>query len=651
MIIFALLLRVKIEISGKTAILDLRRKRRLGMRANDYTVENLLWFRKYFPHVYHQLRNRKPDDTRVRSSITRNMQANVEIYLGDHWHPLYSRYNPEQEADRWAQSLQLDADEVVLVGIGCGYHLKSLLEYYPKVLVHVFEPKEQLLLASLQGGIFFDLPAHRILSIVVSPSDHEKLGQLTAQFFESIINRLLNKKMEILFVPAYNRLFPKEVGLIVDIFKKLTSLYRNNLHVNLGLEKRWTINALKNLAFTLTSPSALVLKERIQGKPLIIASSGPSLEKEVEVLKQYRNHVVILAAGSSVNGLLHQGVLPHAVISFDPAPANKKVFDLLAKYDVQVPFIFGTTIYHEILSEYRFNHLFHVIISQDTVTPYIFRRLGIHPEPVLADSPTIAVVALQLAVLWEANPIIFVGQDLAVPDNKFYAAGVSHSRNPELTEKELENYFSVEKVGGGTVLTSASLNRMRENMEAMLKQFAQAAPHYLFINTSADGARIHGTMEMPLKEALERYGTRDLDVDAWFSMYRYSKGDTGEKKGLECLQQLFAQQSELDVTVKELEFLCQRIQNFNSNSDHLEKMYSRLDQYMKQLVKYELFQIMYKPMMRTQIDIYRRAATQVRQQEETMEKALVVGKRLQAFIKNYYQVRALLAREGFVETI
>lgn len=615
--------------------------------SKDYTIENLLWFRKHFPHVYHQLRNRQPDINQVRFTTTRNLQANLEVYRENNWQPLYSRYNPEQEAFRWAQRLQLDADEVILVGLGCGYHLKALLEHYPEVQVHVFEPNEQLLLASLQGGIFFELPNHRILSIVVSSNDEEGLSRSIVQFFNPILTRMLNSKIEIIFVPSYQRLFAKEIGVIVNTFKKLASSQKHLLQINKGFEKLWTFNALKNLPFTLKSPSALILKEKVQGKPLIIVSSGPSLEKEVEVLKLYRNHAVVLAAGSSVNGLLHHGVLPHAVISFDPAPANKKVFDLLAAYDVQVPFIFGTTIYHEILSEYQFNYLFHVIISQDTVTPYFFQRLGMEHEPILSDATTIAIVALQLAVLWGANPIIFVGQDLAVPNNKVYAAGISHLRDPNLTEEELENYFPVEKVGGGTVLTSHRLNRMQENMESVLNQVLQTAPQYLFINTSADGARIHGTVEMPLKEALERYGIHGLDADTWFSLEQHPKHDTYEDKGLQCLRELFEQQPELDAVVNELDQLHQRLLHFGRD-DKLEKAFHRLDQFMQQMRKQVLYQTVYEPMMRTQIDMYRRTAAQVRHQAASPEKARIIAERLRALINNYLQIRALLEQNGFV---
>lgn len=611
----------------------------------DYTVENLLWFRKYFPNVYHQLRNRQSDGSQVKLTTARNEQTNIEVYVGNDWVPLYSRYNPEQEVHRWAQQLQLDSEELILIGLGLGYHLKALLENHPEVKVHVFEPNEQILLAALQGGIFFDLPASRISSMAVGYSgNEEKFLQSVSRFFQPILNNLLHQKVELLFLPSYQRWFQKEIRIISEGFKKLVVSQRSELQTQVSFEQLWTLNALKNLSYTLKTPSAGVLKQKVQGHPLIIVSSGPSMEREVEVLKQYRNRAIILAAGSSVNGLVHHGIRPHAVISYDPAPPNKKVFDLLATHGVQIPFIFGTTIYHEILTDYQFQDLFHVIISQDTVTPFIYRRLGDVPDPILSDAPSVAIVALQLAVYWGANPIIFVGQDLAFPDNKYYASGVSHLRDQQLTDEELKQYFEVEKVGGGTVLTSHGLNRMRESMEAALKQFSNAAPDRLFINTSAQGARIHGTLEMPLSEAIQLYGTEEKDYDQWF---RVDESQNDGKRcivGMQHLDDLLAKQPELDDIVEKLTLINQRLKQ-NDKPGRLQKLFDRLDQNMGFLQKHLLFQTIYQPMMRTQLELYNRLASQVRDQSANQEKSRLIQVRLEGIMSAYHRLRNLLKQQ------
>lgn len=608
----------------------------------DYIVENLLWLRKYFPNVYQQFRNRQPDETKVRLTAAKNGQTNVEVNVEDKWVSLYSRYNPELEAYRWAQQLQVESEELILIGFGLGYHVKALLELYPHVKVHVFEPNENIMLAALQGGIFFDLPGARICSVFVGGSGNEENFQASVRrFFQPILNQVFHHNIHILFLPSYQRWFQKENRIISDVMKKLVVNQRIELHTTLHHEHRWTLNALKNLPYALTTPSVSVLKKKAQGHPLIIVSSGPSMEKEVEVLKQNRSKAIILAAGSSVNGLVYHGVLPHAVVSFDPGPPNKKVFDLLFSHGVQIPLIFGTTIYHEILSAYRYQNLFHVIISQDTITPLVYQRLGETPDPILSDAPTVAILALQLAVYWGCNPIIFVGQDLATPDNKFYAAGVSHLRAQNLSEEERRQYFEVEKVGGGTVLTSQGLNRMRENMEALLNHFSRNNANLLFINTSADGARIQGTVEMPLSEAIKIYGTDGTEYDQWFQSGKSQSYSNRLIEAKHYLDELFLKQSELDRIMEELAEIRRQLQETHYRS-RLIKMFSRLDKLMNELQKHPLFQVLYHPMLRTQFDLYNRMAAQVYNQFASEEKSKLIQQRLEAILAAYNRSRDLI---------
>lgn len=608
----------------------------------DYAVQNLMWFREHFSHVYCRVSNRQPDAMKVRLVPAKNEQMNVEMLVQNNWVSLHSRYNPEQEAIRWAQQLQLDVDELIIIGVGLGYHVKSVLELYPNIKVHLFEPNIQILLAALQGGVYFTLPSHRILSFSVGyDDDEEKFRTSVREFFEPFLDKVYQQKVKILYLPSYQRWFQKENNIISDVVKKLIENKRIELHTILVHEHRWTLNALKNLPFTLTTPSVQVLREKLNAKPLVIVSSGPSMEKEVEVLRQNRNRAIILAAGSSVNGMVYHGILPHAVVSFDPAPPNKNVFDLLNSYSVQIPLIFGTTIYHEILSDYQFNNMFHVIISQDTITPLVFQHLGEYSEPVMSDAPSVAILALQLAIYWECNPIIFVGQDFATPNNKFYAVGVSHSREQYLTAEERERYFEVEKVGGGTVLTSIGLNQMRENMEMLLNAFLKNNSNLLVINTSADGARIQGTVEMPLHEAFRVYGTEETRYDDWFQSKENPLHLEWLAEAKRYLNNMFVKQTDFDRIMDELAEIKRKLQRTEERK-RLIKIFSELDRLTLELQEQQLFQVVYYPMLRTQFDLYNRMSAQVYNQFASVEKARLIQQRLEAILDAYHRAKELI---------
>jgi hypothetical protein len=63
----------------------------------------------------------------------------------------------------------------------------------------------------------------------------------------------------------------------------------------------------------------------------------------------------------------------------------------------------------------------------------------------------------------------------------------------------------VEAVGGGTVRTDSVLNSFRISLEDTIN----VMPDRLFINATEGGARINGTLEMSLKEALDIYESKE----------------------------------------------------------------------------------------------------------------------------------------------
>lgn len=203
----------------------------------------------------------------------------------------------------------------------------------------------------------------------------------------------------------------------------------------------------------------------------------------------------------------------------------------------------------------------------------------------------------------------------------------------------------VEKVGGGTVLTSKSLNLMRENMENVIKQVSFGSHSRVFINTSTEGARIHGTTEMPLVEALRRYGCSGLDVETWFLERTYNTDTDLVNRGLNCLQKLFEKQQELNDLFEELAHINRRIQQ-NARNNQLQKMFHRLDDLMVQISKHILYQIVYHPMMRTKVNLYKRMANQVRHQDASIEKACFISERLQDLIDTYFQIHHQLNKHG-----
>src|SRR5690606_30190597 len=127
--------------------------------------------------------------------------------------------------------------------------------------------------------------------------------------------------------------------------------------------------------------------------PAVVVGSGPSLAMDIEKLKQLRDRVIIIAAGSSIQILLAHGLIPHLVVSMDAGEANRRVF---AKIDIsEIPFLYIPTIKHTSIKSEDSPYLMHAYFDIDSLSRYV---MGITNEDVVFSSTaTVTSTALQAA--------------------------------------------------------------------------------------------------------------------------------------------------------------------------------------------------------------------------------------------------------------
>lgn len=104
------------------------------------------------------------------------------------------------------------------------------------------------------------------------------------------------------------------------------------------------------------------------------------------------------------------------------------------------------------------------------------------------------------AIYMGCNPIIFIGQDLAYGSDKKYS-DFAKIKGESIEETKGENDVYVEGVNESIVKSDIYLNSFRIEFENIIQRY----PQVKFINATEGGARIHGTTEMCLKDALKKY--------------------------------------------------------------------------------------------------------------------------------------------------
>ena len=88
-----------------------------------------------------------------------------------------------------------------------------------------------------------------------------------------------------------------------------------------------------------------------QGKPGVIVSTGPSLEKNIHVLKEHQDKLVIVAVGQALRVLMGYGITPDFICTVDFGEVNMAHFKGLM--DSKVPLVCLNRTYAPLLKQYQ----------------------------------------------------------------------------------------------------------------------------------------------------------------------------------------------------------------------------------------------------------------------------------------------------------
>lgn len=424
---------------------------------------------------------------------------------------LHSKYNPIQEAERLVNHMDpsvLEKDHVIFFGVGLGYHIEQFAKKYPQKTFSIVEPHAEVFLRFLENRkLEIDFINH-LVSIYIQSETVTLLEYLTQ------LSSTMKSNTALFILPAYERLFKEKVKHFFEVYKDALKMTQSNVIATQAFSKRWVINSLLNLPTTLTTQNILEKKEYFAGKPIIIAAAGPSLYEDLEHLKYIKDKglAYIFAVGSANKAFIANGIFPDAVLTYDPQPHNVNVFkELIASGRTDIPMIYGTSVGFETIEAYP-GPLFHFVNSADTVTNFYLGKE--QDEFDVQDATTISLVALQIASLLGANPIILAGQNLAFKNERYYAEGIKHGNWKGEVRKDREGHSIVttKDVYGNEIETNESLANMRKDIE----NFLQSHPDLNVINTTKGGAEIKGAPFEKIEDVINKYLTEKVVAKEWF---------------------------------------------------------------------------------------------------------------------------------------
>lgn len=556
-----------------------------------YAADNLMLLRKSYPKIYETIRNRRYDSDVVQISHNRSDQVVLQIADGQgRLHAMYSRYDVGVEVERWLESIENEVqntDHVLFFGLGLGYHLQAFIEKYPAKSIYIYEPDENILMAAIECVDLRPIFRHKFVHIFALGKDEHTQFNLVRAIFDTIKGSIAT-----IILPAYKRMYADTIKQFQETLSRNSLSYQANLQTMSGLQIDWAENIILNMEKVMNSYSFAPMKDSLKDIPAVIVGSGPSLDMEIDWLRKLKNKVLIVAAGSSIQGLLYNDIVPDLVVSMDPRSGNLAIFNNVS--NMKVPFLFIPTVHSAILDK-EWELTMHALFTNDELTKFWMDDIKTDlVPPQFFSSGTVSGTAIQAAVYLGCSEIVLIGQDFSYPEDRHYAQGVTHKSEKVLKEKVERSDLEVENVMGGYNKTSQQMKVLKLDVEALLKVLEIKKAY----NASKIGAKIEHTKTKTLEELYYEYEQQNLG-EGWFLKLLSEKLTPYSESDKRLLTQKIKR---IEVGIEELNQIVVRLKQqltatsklHKDNRSALQKWLADFNKEWTELVNHELFSRVYK---------------------------------------------------------
>ncbi|EDO7187417.1 DUF115 domain-containing protein [Campylobacter coli] len=296
---------------------------------------------------------------------------------------------------------------------------------------------------------------------------------------------------------------------ILGLNKKLAENFKNSIvsHGNDPLDALQGIEQfVYNLPQMITHPSYKELLSKRKGisDTAIIVSTGPSLTKQLPLLKKYASKATIFCADSSYPILAKHGIKPDYVCMLERTEITAEFFNHdFGEFDKDIVFICAGVVHPKAIEYLKGGNRKYLIMPRYLYFP-IYIKLNKYFY-FLYNTPSVAHMSYFLSALLNHKNIILIGQDLAYAKN-----GNSHPddyQNSANYESQMYEHILTKAYGGKEeVKTHEAWIFFKQILETMIIKYSITT-----YNCTEGGARIEGTIEKPFLWACENLLDKDLN--------------------------------------------------------------------------------------------------------------------------------------------
>jgi hypothetical protein len=466
--------------------------------------KNLQALKKVNPELYRRLETIASNGAFEVFAGSDPLEVNL-IDMRDHT-PLYEK--PVVDLNSQLQSFApfYKYPFLCFFGLGNGFLIQSLLKNPGHQHLVVFEPEVEILFIALHLNDFAEA-IEKLRLILIHPNDlsgHLAMSLTKLPGF-SIYLKLYDLHTPLNYYHRYEEMIETVNQKLIHAIIQTVKSHGNDLEDSLiGLD-----HFLANLPDLLESVPFTRLRKKGKNSPLAITvATGPSLTKQLPLLKAIAEHVTIICVDASLPILEKWDIVPDIVTSLERVPLTGQFFQKTSEaFQKRVGCFALSAVQHR-----------EVIASVKGTRSIILRPFGymyafeLDKFGYAGIGMSAANLAFELAFLLGFKRVVLLGQDLAYSTDEQTTHASDHlfsERDPSVVKRmESEERIYLPAWGGENQVRTNDTWVLFRNF--FIQNIAETTHQMETIDATEGGCHIDGAIDMAFSEVVDRFVDRDF---------------------------------------------------------------------------------------------------------------------------------------------
>jgi hypothetical protein len=381
-------------------------------------------------------------------------------------------------------------------GIGNGILFKALLnnEHHKRIII--IEPEIEILKIAL-GCV--DLSEElSSLKLIILKSDSFTYGQA----FDLVMNSDFKVYAKLYNMQVISNYYLNNYGEEVKhINQTMTKAIKQMVysHGNDASDSLMGVDHhLKNIPDMIKSHTYLDFVHKKNSDIAVIVSTGPSLDKQLPLLKKIQNHITIISPDASLALLEKADITPDIVVSLERTEIVSTLFDKVSKkFQKDIVFLLASVLHKKSIKSVKGKNK--IICMRPFGYTFYFEDLkewGYH-----GIGMSVSNMAHELAFIMKYKKVVLIGQDLSYgKDGESHSTGNVYGKNQRSTD---EFDTQITAYGGeGTVRSYTGWILFKNYFEKAIEDTKATMNTY---NATEGGARINGAIEIGFQEFIDKH--------------------------------------------------------------------------------------------------------------------------------------------------